>query len=112
MELRREPVVIFQGLVVPALMALSLILNLSTDVQGYVDAVLMALGGIVAALGVSVRAALPLLSGFVKAVVALLLGLGIDVPSNWQAAIMGVIGVAVAFYTQSQVTAKDYALVA
>lgn len=108
MEIRREPIVIFQGLVIPALMAVSLVLNLSTDVQSLTDAVLLALGGIVAAFGVSARAALPLLSGFVKAVLALLLGLGVHVPSNWQAAIMGVIAVTVAFYTQSQVIAKGY----
>lgn len=112
MEIRREPIVIFQGLVVPALIALSLVLNLGTEVQGLVDAALFAIGGFVAALGVSARAALPLLSGLAKAVIALLLGLGIHVAPNWQAAIMGVIGVAVAFYTQSQVTAKGYALAA
>lgn len=109
MEIRREPIVIFQGLIVPALIAVSLVLNLSTDVQSLTDAVLLALGGIVAAFGVSARAALPLLSGFAKAVIALLLGLGVHVAPNWQAAIMGVIGVAVAFYTQSQVVAKGYA---
>lgn len=110
MELRREPVVIFQALIVPALIAASLVLNLSPDTQGYVDAALLALGGFVAAVGVSVRAALPLLSGLIKAVLALVLGLGVDVPSTWQAAIMGVIAVTVAFYTQSQVTARSYAL--
>jgi hypothetical protein len=104
--MNREPVVIFQALVVPALIALSLVLNLSTDTQSLVDAALLALGGLVAAVGVSVRSALPLLSGFAKAVLSLLLGLGLDVPANWQAALMGVIAVAVAFYTQSQVTAK------
>jgi hypothetical protein len=111
MELRKEPVVVFQALVVPALIAVSLVLNLSTEVQGYVDAALLAVGGVIAAFGVSVRAALPLLAGLVKAVIALLLALGVDVPSNWQAAIMTLIAVTVAFFTQSQVTAKsDYAL--
>lgn len=102
----REPVVVFQALIVPALMALSLVLGLSDDTQSLVNAALLALGGFVAAVGVSVRSALPLLSGLVKAVIALLLGLGLDVPSNWQAAIMGVVAVAVAYFTQSQVVAK------
>lgn len=106
MELKREPVMIFQGLIVPALIALSLGLGLGTDVQGYVDAALLALGGVVAAFGVSVRAALPLLSGFVKAVFALVLALGIAVPSHWQAAVMGLLAAVTAFYVQSQVTAK------
>lgn len=110
MEIRREPIVVFQALIVPALMAASLVLNLNTSVQGYVDGALLAAGGFVAAAGVSVRAALPLLAGLVKAVLALVLGLGVDVPSTWQAAIMGVIAVTVAFFTQSQVTAKNYTL--
>lgn len=104
--MNREPVVVFQALVVPALIAFSLIFGFSTDTQSLVDASLLALGGFVAAVGVSVRSALPLLSGLVKAVLALLLGLGLDVPANWQAAVMGVIAVAVAYFTQSQVVAK------
>jgi hypothetical protein len=109
MELNREPIMIWQGLVVPALMAASLALGLTVELQGLVDAAVLALGGFVAALGVSARAALPLLSGLVKAVFALVLALGVDVPAHWQAAVMGVIAATVAFYTQSQVVAKGYA---
>lgn len=104
--MNREPVVIFQALVVPALIALSLVFGFTTETQSLVDAALLALGGFVAAVGVSIRSALPLLSGLVKAVIALLLGLGLEVPANWQAALMGVIAVAVAYFVQSQVTAK------
>lgn len=105
--MNREPVVIFQALVVPALMAVSLVFGFSDDTQALVNAALLALGGFVAAAGVSVRSALPLLSGLVKAVFAVVLGFGLDVPGNWQAAVMGVVAVAVAFFTQSQVTAKN-----
>lgn len=107
--MNREPVVVFQALIVPALIALSLVFGFNDTTQALVNAALLAAGGFVAAAGVSSRAALPLLSGLVKAVLALVLGLGVSIPANWQAAVLGVVAVAVAFFTQSQVTAKGNA---
>lgn len=103
---KQEPVLIWQGLVIPGLMGLSLFFGLSTEVQGYLDAVLLAAGGVVAMLGVDWRQALPLLGGLAKAVFALIAGLGLHLAPNVQVGVMALIGVAVAYYTQSQVTAK------
>jgi hypothetical protein len=105
----REPVVVIQAFIVPALIAFSLVFAFSDITQGLVNAALLAAGGFITAAFVSSRAALPLLSGLVKAVLALVLGLGVSIPANWQAAVLGVVAVAVAFFTQSQVTAKGNA---
>lgn len=104
--MNREPVVVFQALVVPILMALSLVFGFTEETQGIVNATLLAVGGFVAALGVSVRSALPLLSGLVKAVLALLAAFAVDIPSNWQVALLSVVAVVTAYFTQSQVVAK------
>ena len=106
MELNREPAALIQGLIVPVLMGLALLFNLTTDVQAIVDAFLLAFGGVAAAVSISVNAALPLLAGFAKAFFALLIGLGLDVPPNWQATVMTVVAVSVAYFTRTQVIPK------
>lgn len=102
---KQEPVMVV-GFVVTVLMALSLVLNLSTDVQSYLDAALLAVGGVVTALMLDWRKALPLLAGLFKAVLALLAGLAVDVPANWQAMVFALISAASAYVLQSQVTAR------
>jgi hypothetical protein len=102
---KQEPVM-FVGLVVSILMAVSLVLNLSTDVQSYLDAALLAAGGVVTALMVDWRKALALLAGLFKALLALLAGLAVDVPANWQAMVFSLIAALSAYFLQSQVTAR------
>lgn len=106
LEPKQEPVMIWQGLVVPILMGLSLFFNLNTDVQSAVDAFLLAAGGVVAAFGVDWRSAMPLLGGGIKALFSLLAGLGLGLPPHVQVATMAVVSAVVAYVTQSQVVAK------
>lgn len=102
---KQEPVMIV-GLVVSVLMAISLAANFSTDVQAFVDAALLAGGGVVTAFMLDWRKALPLLAGLFKAVLALLAGLAVDVPANWQAMGFALITALSAYFIQSQVVAK------
>lgn len=102
---KQEPVMIV-GLVVSILMGVSLAANLSTDVQAYLDAALLAAGGVVTAFMLDWRKALPLLAGLLKAVLALLAGLAVDVPANWQAMGFALITAVSSYFLQSQVTAR------
>lgn len=100
----RDPVFVTElgGMLV---LAISLFFNLNPTVQGLVNAVVMALVGVVSAWLVSAEKALPLIAGLARAVIALMVGLGIEVPANVQAGAFAVIGVFVAFMLRSQVVA-------
>jgi hypothetical protein len=101
----REPAVFF-GMVASVLMALALLLHLNTDVQSLVNAAILALSGLAAASFVSLDAALPALVGLLKAVFALIVGLGGHLPDNTQVAILAVVTAVAAFWVRTQVTAK------
>lgn len=107
MRFTREPVAIVQGLVVPILLALVLLLHLSETATGALNVLILAVGGAVAAVGVGVDKLLPLLGGLAKAVIAVLLAFGLHVPEATQAFVLTVISVVVAFLTRLQVTAKS-----
>lgn len=104
---QRFPVASVQGVLVPILIALVPVLGLSEVTSGAVNTALLALGGAVAAFGVSVDAGLPLLTGVAKAVLAAVLAFGVHVPEVWQAAGLSVLSILVAAWTHTQVTAKQ-----
>lgn len=103
---KREDVMVWQGLVVPVLLGLTLFFDFNPTVQPLIEAFLLAAGGVIAAFGVDWRAALPLLGGLVKAAFALVAGFGLELAPNVQVGALMVISAVVAYYTQSQVTAK------
>lgn len=103
---KRESVMVWQGLVAPVVLGLTLFFGLNTEVQGLIDAFVLAVSGVIAAFGVEWRAALPLLGGLIKAGFALVAGFGLDFPPQWQVGALAVISAIVAYYTQSQVVAK------
>lgn len=100
----RDPVFTVQT-VVAAVLALTLFLNLSPELQGLVTAVVVAIGGVVSAWLVAAEKALPLLEGVAKAVLALIAGLGIDVPANIQAGVFALLSVVTAYWMRGHVTA-------
>lgn len=102
--LGREPVVVVET-VVALLLAVSLFFNFSTDVQALVNAAVVAVGAVAQAWTVSAEKALPLIAGAAKAIIALVIGFGVDVPPNVQAAVMAVIAVVVGFFLRGQVVA-------
>lgn len=106
MRFTREPVAIVQGLVVPILLALVLLFHLNDTLTGALNVLIVAVGGAVAAAGVGVDKLLPLLGGLAKAVLAVLLAFGMNVPETTQAFVLTVTSILVAFLTRPQVTAK------
>lgn len=103
--LGREPAV-FWGLVATVAQALLLLLDLDPGVQGAANAVLLGIAGFLTAASVSVDAALPALTGLLKAAFALILALGVDLPSTTQVAILAVVTAVGAFFVRQQVVAK------
>jgi hypothetical protein len=103
----RFPVASVQGVLVPILIALVPVFGWAEGVSGAVNVALLALGGLVAAFGVSVDAGLPLLTGAAKAVVAAVLAFGVHIPETWQAAGLAILSILVASWTHTQVTAKQ-----
>jgi hypothetical protein len=115
MQFNREPVALVQGLLVPIALAVVLLCHLNDNLAGALNTLIMAVGGLVAAVGVAkADAALPLLAGLAKAVLAVLLAWGVDVPETWQTFVLSAVGIVVAYLTRPQVTAKksDYGLAA
>jgi len=100
----RDPVFTVQT-VVALVLAVTLFFNFSTDIQALVTAVVVALGGVVAAWMVAAEKALPLLEGLAKAVLALVAGLGVDIPANVQAGVFAVLAVVTAYWMRGQVVA-------
>lgn len=105
MILGREPAV-FWAMVATLLQAVLLLFPLSVDVQGTANAVILALAGFATAAMVSVDAALPALTGLIKAVFALVLSLGMNLPDTTQVGILAVVTALGAFFVRQNVVAK------
>lgn len=100
----REPAMFFETLVAVALGVL-LTLQLPADVLGYANAVAVAAGGVLTAVFVKGDQALPALIGFIKAVFALIIGLGVALPINLETGIIAIVSAIGTFYVRTQVTA-------
>lgn len=109
--LGREPAV-FWGLVATLLQSVALLLPLTSEAQGAVNAATLALAGFLTAAMVSVDAALPALVGLLKAVFALLLAFGTSVPEPTQVGILAIVTALGAFFVRTNVTAKVQPLTA
>jgi hypothetical protein len=112
-RIAREPVALVQALLVPIFLAIVLALPLDGDLSGALNAVVTGVGGLVAAFGVQRwDAVLPLLGGFAKSVIALILAFGIHLAENYQTLILSVLSIVVAYLTRPQVEAKATARLA
>lgn len=100
----REPAVFF-AMLATLLQGATLFFNLAPDVQGYVNAVLLAGAGFATAATVSVEKALPALVGLIKAGFALVLALGIQLPDTTQVAVLTVVTALGAFFVRQNVVA-------
>lgn len=102
----RDPVMTV-SVIVAFLLALLPAFGWSPNTVGAVSAALVALGGVVSALLLSVDRALPLLVGLGKAVIAAVASFGVHLPDNWVSAIMAVLTVVAGLATRPQVGAKE-----
>jgi hypothetical protein len=101
--LGREPAV-FWAMVANLAMALLLLVPGNEEVHGALNAAVLALAGFLAAVWVSVDAALPRLTGVIKAIFAVVLAFGVHVPDAQQVGILAVVSTALAFFVRGNVT--------
>lgn len=106
-RLNQEPVVIWNALVAPILMAAVMLLPFDENTLGVIQAVILAATGLLAAGGLRTDGFFVALSGFAKAVVAFLITFGLPVDERWQTFVLTVITiVGAAVVERPQVTAK------
>lgn len=105
-NLRREPALLWIGLVAPVVQALAaFVFAANPDVQGAVNACAVAIAGAVTAFLVSSDNLLPAITGALQAVIALVLAFGVDWSSAQQASLMVALGAVAAFVVRDRVTA-------
>lgn len=102
----REPAV-FWAMVATLLQALLLLVpNVNATVHGAANAAILAAAGFLTAAWVAVDAMLPALTGLIKAIFALVLALGMNIPESTQVGILAVVAAVFAFLERQNVTAK------
>lgn len=99
----REPAV-FWAMVATLVQAILLLFPWSDETHGIVNAAVLAAAGLVTAAYVSVDAVLPALTGFIKALFAVLLAFGLQLPDTTQVAVLAIVSAAMAFLVRASVT--------
>lgn len=105
--LKREPVLTLSLIAAIIQLGSATLLHLSVDQQGVLNAVAVAVMGLVAAWHVSGGAAAAALSGLAKAVLALALAFGVHLSADLQSSAMVFVSAATAFWLRTQVVASD-----
>ncbi len=106
MSLRREPAVLWMSAVAPIVAVLAaFVFAANSDAQTWINAVAVAAAGFITAALVRSDNLLPALIGLVQAVLALLVGFGVDLPSPTQALIVSAVGVVAGIVVRDRVTA-------
>jgi hypothetical protein len=106
MTIRREPALLWIGLVAPVAQALVAFLLVDRpDIQALVSAAIVAGAGAVTAFLVRADNLVPALTGAAQAVIALLVGLGLAWAPEHQAALMVAVGQVAAFVVRDRVVA-------
>lgn len=103
--LKREPAQVLGLIAAIIQLGSATILHLSTEQQGVLNAVAVALLGLVTAWAVSAEKAAAALSGFVLAVLAVALAFGAHLSVDLQGSIMAFVSAATAFWLRTQVAA-------
>lgn len=87
------------------LLVSTMLLNLTTDQQGWVNAVSAALVGVVVAIAVKSDKLVPAILGLVEAILAGAVAWGWNLPPDRQLLIMGVVAAIVGIWTRDRVLA-------
>jgi hypothetical protein len=103
-KLSRDPAVVVEALVASGLGVL-LLFGLPDNVEPYYSAVILAVGGLLTAAWVKKEKVLPAVVGFIKAVFALVVGLGVAVDPNVEVGVIMVISALATFFVRTQATA-------
>lgn len=103
---RREPALWIALAVTVVQLAVSFIPGLSSPLQGLINAVAVAAAGFAVSALVKREGQVPAAVGLVQALIALLVGMGLDVTSTQQALILAVANAVGALFVRTQVQAK------
>lgn len=106
MTFRREPALLWIGLLAPSVQALAAFLfEADPAMQGIVNATAVAVAGAITAALVRSDNLVPAISGAAQAVIALVVAFGVDWSSAQQAALMVPVGMVAAVIVRDRVTA-------
>lgn len=106
MNLRREPAVLWLALLVPIVQAVvALTLTDNATLAATVNALAVASAGAITAWQVSSDKLLPALTGLAQAVLALIVGLGVDLSPEQQAAVLAPLAILAGFVVRDRVDA-------
>lgn len=106
-KLNREPVAIWNALVAPLLMAAAMLLPFNENGVGVIQAIILAVTGLVATTGIRTDGFFVALSGLAKALVAAFLTFGVPISEPVQTFILTAITIVGAFVVERpQVEAK------
>lgn len=106
MKINREPALIVGVIVALLQFVVSLYTKDNPQLQGWVGAVVVALGGFVVAVWVKRDGQVPAFNGLAKAVLALCVGLGLQLDSSQQALFMALVATIGALFERTQVVAR------
>jgi hypothetical protein len=101
----RDPVLTL-NLIAAVIYGIGMIANLSTETQGWLNAVAVLVLNLIAAGLVHAEEWVPIVTGLFKALLALALSLGIHVAPEWQGAVMMIVTAVLAFIARTQVVAS------
>jgi hypothetical protein len=104
---KREPLLVWIGMVGPLVVLLTGSLNLDPAVHGAANAVAPALSAFLASFLLDDGRAPVRLLGLAQAVIALAISIGVALDAGQQAGIMAIVGVFAAAITRSQVTTTE-----
>lgn len=108
MNLRREPAVLWLALLVPVVQAaVALLITDDRALATTINAVAVAAAGAITAWQVADEKLLPALTGLAQAVLALIVGLGVDLSPEQQAAVLAPIAILAGFVVRDRVTAPS-----
>lgn len=106
MDLRREPALLWIGLLAPVVQALAAFLwGADTTTQGIVNAAAVAIAGAITAFVVRADNLVPALVGAAQAVIALVMAFGTDWSPEQQAAVMVPLGMIASIVVRDRVVA-------
>jgi hypothetical protein len=112
LQLKREPALLYIGLVAPIIQALAAFLfDVNPEVQGAINALAVALAAAVTSFLVRAEDLVPAIVGAFQAVVALVLAFGVDWSGDQQASLMIAISAIAAVVVRDRVVAPAPAVV-
>ncbi len=100
----RDPVLTL-NLIAALIYGTGLLLSLSVEAQGYLNALAALVVNLVVAGFVRAEEWVPIVTGIFKTILALVLSLGVQISPDWQVAIMTVVTAVLAFIARTQVVA-------